>query len=688
MGSFGNESSIEGDVYIQRLASYIRKNEEALANGLLFFSKNKNQKKVKPLRLTFTIHHLYYITERIENSSLGVDVGPLNIKLDTPNHEPTFISFMANNARNQHQFESDARSITSISSMRSIVSSASVYWRSFSFSKDPKIIQKDTRYLYSSFTKIPCLVLTPKTKILSIAGYEEYPCDTAVPLKMFKNLQVLELVEYEPHEIFGWHVLSEQLRILIIRFSKVTDLSDILISSVLDDENGRSSFNSTSRHSKRHEAPLMQEFNLDAPINPMTKSSRRDRALTSGAGSSYQRELFLADPRNNFASSSNSSAYASSLLGNGLADSKWFYLRQLSVSEGSITTVPPFVFKPLVNLVKLNLSNNLLEEVPEGLDQLVNVKYINLADNYITSTHKFPTNLKNLSSINFNNNKITSLEGIDQLVSIEKLDLRGNDLDSMNSLYTIIRQFMRSDSKLENILLSNNPLPKTYRVDLFNLLNGAKPKAKVKVDDSRPGYFEGAMLLDHEEASKKLEKFLERYKAGPTNDETLNENSWNLQQVPEIPDVPKLKMRASHRHTKSYGDVAELAKLIALVDFHDIETNLAKCKHASVMTTASTTPLTPPGSRTDYSPSSPTGLTLPLQKNQNLSNQAYYFATKIPTINKNSMTPPMMHQGLNGSSHTIKSSNTMTRIDLESTNIHNPAPSVITPVQVHVEGFQ
>lgn len=251
MGAFSNENSIEGEIFIQRLSTYIRRHEESLANGLVYFLKSKTTSSsasasgktaVKPLRLLFTIHHLYYILERIESSTLGVDVGPLNIKLDNPNHEPTFISFMANNARNSKHFESDARSISSINSMKSIVSSASMYWRSVGFSKDPKVINKDLKYLYSSFTKIPCLILSPKTKMNSISGYEEYPCDTSVPLVMFKNLQVLEIVDYDPNEVFGWHVLSDQLRILIIKNSKISDLAEVIFNLVIDDESGRSSF--------------------------------------------------------------------------------------------------------------------------------------------------------------------------------------------------------------------------------------------------------------------------------------------------------------------------------------------------------------------------------------------------------------------------------------------------------------
>ncbi|CAL1181345.1 unnamed protein product [Candida parapsilosis] len=409
MGSFGYANSIEGDVYIQRLASYIKKNEEALANGLLCFSKNKTTiNKVKPIRLTFTIHHLYYLTERIDQSTMGVDVGPLNIKLDNPNHEPTFVSFMANNARSSRHFDSDARSITSMNSMKSIVSSASIYWRSLSLSNDPKVIKKDIKYLYSSFTKIPCLILTPKTKINSISSYEEYPCDTSVPIKMFKNLQVLEMIEYEPNEIFGWNFLSDQLRILIIRKSKITDMAELLFHLVIDDANGRSSFNTTKQKSIQLDPPFDLRASIDES-NTMFKY-KRDRGYTNasnGAGSFGDAEYGRSDTSHKH---------------------KWLALKQLTISETSIAHIPRQTLKPLVNLVKLNLSNNLLEELPDGLDQLVNIKYLNFADNFITSLKSIPSNLGNLVTLNFNNNKLTNLDGLERLASLEKIDLRKTSL--------------------------------------------------------------------------------------------------------------------------------------------------------------------------------------------------------------------------------------------------------------------
>lgn len=678
MGTFGNDTSIEGDVYVQRLATYIRRNEEALANGLLCFSKSRSSSTAKPLRLSFTIHHLYYITERIENSSLGVDVGPLNVKLDTPNHEPTFISFMATNARSLRQFESDARSITSINSMKSIVSSASVYWRSFAFSRDPKVIHKDVKYLYLSFTKIPCLILTPKTKISSISGYEEYPCDTSVPLKMFKNLQVLELVEYEPNEVFGWHALSEQLRILIIRNSKISDIAEILYTLVLDDENGRSSF-SNPRQSKKHD-----QFDLsESPVYPAFKNSRRERAFTSVTGSANPRELFLADHKWQHVPNLPSSPTHARGHSASLPESKWFYLKQLTVSESSITSIPAFVFKPLANLVKLNLSNNLLEDLPEGLDQLHNVKYMNFADNYITNLNKLPLNLEHLTTLNFNNNKLTSLEGLENLACIEKIDLRRNKLKEIKLLRPLVLQFMKSKSRLNNIFISSNPLPKTYRADLFNLFNGVKAKNTVKIDDSRPGYFENAMLLDAEGAFKLLEKFLDLEKPEPPAELPARSP---ISSTPERP--------SQHRHTKSTGDMLEVAQSLALLNLQDLENTIVNRKHTSIMTTASTTTLSAANSvaATELSNISPSPSMIlpktPLNLNQNLSNQAQFCNNKMPSIARQSFSSPMMHLSVNGSSTTLKSSGTTARLDLGPTSTHNPAPSVITPVQVQVEGFQ
>lgn len=517
MGTF-SETSIEGDAYIQRLATYVRRNEEALANGLLGFSKNRSS--TKSLRMNFTIHHLYYITERLDTSTLGVEVGPLNIKLDTPNHEPTFISFLANNARSKH-FDSETRSISSINSMKSIVSSASVYLRSsFNFQKDPKAIMKDLKYLYSSFTKIPCLVLTPKTKIGSILSYEEYPCDTSVPIRMFKNLQVLELNSYEPNEIVGWHHLSDQLRILIIRNSKISDLAEVLFNLVIDDEFGRSSFNIKRKEFLDSFDEANSSYIHNSDVFKRDAEDRRSHVDDVFKRSSLEDKRTKDDNDTDFLHPKSAKRSRSNTIGAGsddpvyddikdyknLPESNWSVLKQLTVTETSISSIPTYIFKPLSNLVKLNLSSNLLEELPDGLDQLYNVKYINFADNYIKTLHNLPKNLANLTTLNFNNNKLTDLKGLQNLVNLEKIDLRRNQISDIKKLKHLVLLFIKCP-QFSNVYLANNKLPKNYRTDLFNLFNGVKYKNSVKIDDSRPGYFELAVLLDSEAAFKYLESF-------------------------------------------------------------------------------------------------------------------------------------------------------------------------------------
>lgn len=675
MGAFNyNDNSIEGDVYIQRLSTYVRRNEEALANGLMCFSKNRTNPNIKPLRLSFTIHHLYYITERIESSPLGVDVGPLNIKLDNPNHVPTFISFMANNARSSRHFDSDAKSITSINSMRSIVSSASVYWRSFAFSKDPKVINKDLRYLYSSFTKVPCLILTPKTKINSITSYEEYPCDTSVPVKMFKNLQVLELVDYEPNEIFGWNILSEQLRVLIIKDSKISDIGEILFNLVIDDESGRSSFNFHKPSRKQtQDADTSYMDNDHPPFNHNSRHNvKRERDKTTGAGSAPKDLLYSDTNLSRFGQDNTTESPTKDYC--SLADGKWSVLKQLTISETSITSIRPYVFKPLGNLVKLNLSNNLLESLPEGLDQLHNIKYLNFADNYITDLKALPKNLKYLSTMNFNNNKLESLEGLENLCSLEKIDFRRNELKEIKSLKPIILQFIKNPEKFDNVYLANNTLPKNYRIELFNLFNGVKYKNSMKIDDSRPGYFESALLLDAESAFKSLEKLF-----GYINDTNKSTKEQSL---------PPISTKVFAEFEKDKGRDTEIQTLLDplatmnLISENDDNMKPRKVDISHIMNMSTMSPILLSDSTSIVSASSklPTPNS-PLYNNQNLTNKQHTPDTTYtakPTISTQtvsvSSTPPVPTS--------LKRSTTFNQLDIESPSSNNAAPGIITNVQV------
>lgn len=597
MGGIGSsyDTSIIGDVYVQRLAAYIRKNEEALANGLLLFSKSTSDIKVKPLKLTFTTHHLYYITERIDSSPLGVDTGPLNVKVDIPSHEPTFVSFLANNARSKN-FDSDTRSISSISSVRSIMSTASVFRRSLAYSKDPRVLERDIRYLYSSFTKIPCLVLSPKTRTNNIACYEEYPCDTSVPLKMFKNLQVLELIDYEPNEIYGWHILSEQLRVLVIRNIKVSNLSEIFFNLVIEDEFGRHSFNS-SKASRKHS----YEDNLNYINHPFVSWRRR---ATAAAVSAKLPDFLAHEGKWLKLPTSYNDAHSRKDYSN-LPEPKWSFLKQLAVSDTSITTIDKHVFKPFSNLVKLNLSNNLLESIPEGLDQLHSIKFLSFADNYIKDLSNFPANLRHLATLNLNNNQINSIGGLERLTTLERIDLRNNNINDILSLKPLVELFKNGNGKLSMVYLEGNGLPKTYRIELFNLFNGVKYKSGIKIDNSRPGYFESALLYDSETAAKMLEKYLSKSRNKKCNRDQRYFSA-ELQ---------------NGKHSSNNFIKSQFAGAVDFNSDNDSTTSIPRLEYVHPITANHSSPLVTSDTTSVISASSKNGvLPSPLGSNQNLTN--------------------------------------------------------------------
>lgn len=641
MGLGNSDNSIDGDLYVLRLASYVKQNEANLANGLLFFSKKKTKQRSKPLRLNFTLHHLYYIAERIESLSLGVDVGPLNITLENPNHEPTFISFMANNAKSLRNFESDTRSISSINSMRSIVLTASMYWRGFSMNRDPKVIQKDIRYLYSSFTKIPCLIVSPQTKINSIADYEEYPCDTAVPLLMFKNLQVLEICDYDPNELFGWDLLSEKLRILTIRNSRIDDLGQLLFNLVIEDSCGRSS---TIKRRAQDDSSLSQ---YKAPTRQRASTTA---AMSSGSGS-LPKDLkfegrFLLSP-------TSSTDYHT------LPDRKWELLKQLSVTETSIKSIDPYVFKPLANLVKINLSNNLLEAIPLGLDQLANLRYLNLANNFITNLANIPHNLTQLTTLNLHNNQITNLDGLELMPSLASVDLRKNKLQEITDLKPLISHFLNfPQSTFDNVCLMANPLPKGYRIEVFNLLNGIRWKNTVKIDDSRPGYFESALLLDADASNQKLAQFMGIDPKSNRNSSqlvsSLNGGSFETLRE-ELNKILHPLLQSDKQHRRIY----------------DLSQSVAHSPPPPSLALPATVTLVDAGSIASSSTFQiPTS---PLSPNQNLTNQLAtdYISTKHQMSIATRSLP----------SETIRKSSTQSQLDSEA-NSSAPSVSVVTPVQV------
>ncbi|PGH33490.1 hypothetical protein GX50_03725 [[Emmonsia] crescens] len=562
----------DGQLFIKNLASFVRTHEKALANALQMkrqSSKSSDSStrsatsstlaaalslgtlsftshNIKPAKLTLTSHHLFYLLSRFED--ISIPVGPMNIRLENINTEASsaYVSFLSKPRRSK----GDRDSIHSVSSVRSVMSGMSSLWSSFglgskdSVSKSEKAklaIENDLKYLYSAFTKIPCLRLAPDHRARLIHGYEEFPFDTAVPLHSFKNLSALEIIDVDFRSFYGWDRLAEQLRSLTLKRASIDDPADLLTGIVLDDLDKR-----RRRSSKYQSSPILgassnpQGFNkpelaksISAPGSPVAEPSfstssspkgstsmvrgfsegERRHARTesvsptrpSGSKQPSHRRGTSSKIRRSGSGSSNSSEASthhrngstSNLLAAGiLPPSKWRFLRHLSLTDNSMTSVSVSSLAPVANtLHSLDLSWNLFTEVPDSLASLTALRSLNLSHCMIDSLHSLSRNpLPAITALNLRGNRLRSLAGIERLLSLERLDLRDNELSDPTEIARLT-----GIPYLREIWVSGNPFTKTfsgYRVSIFNLFRQTPGFSEdITIDTTGPGYSEKKQLV-------------------------------------------------------------------------------------------------------------------------------------------------------------------------------------------------
>ncbi|KAG6089711.1 hypothetical protein E4U31_006508 [Claviceps sp. LM219 group G6] len=337
--------SEDGEQFIKQLAAFVRTHEKALANALQFQrrevrhrpsqstsaatipsyptlperpstsssatgglaaafslgSLNFTSHNVKSAKLALTPHHLFFLLSRFED--LGINVGPMKVRLENLHDSSSsnnYVSFLGNTHRTRTR-SSDVGSIHSVSSMRSVMSGMSALWNSFGIGasisaarteRHKAAIQADLKYLYSAFTKIPCLKLAPDWRARLISGYEEFPFDSAVPLYVFKNLQALEINALDFRQFFGWDRLADQLRSLTLKQAGIEDPADILIDIVLDDLDKR-----RRRSSKSHSSPATTWAAVNSPRRSSPVIPQPDLIRPASAPGSPEHRNLLAELR-------------------------------------------------------------------------------------------------------------------------------------------------------------------------------------------------------------------------------------------------------------------------------------------------------------------------------------------------------------------------------------------------------
>jgi len=516
---------------------------------------------IKPAKLALTPHHLFYLLSRFED--LGISVGPMNVRLENLHSDSSaanYVSFLSQSRNPKGGRGSDHGSMHSVSSMRSVMSGMSSLWANLGLSsassaakieKQQAAIQADLKYLYSAFTKIPCLRLAPDRRARLIQGYEEFPFDTAVPLYAFKNISALEISDIDIRQFFGWDRLAEQLRTLTVKRAGVDDPADLLINIVLDDMDKRRRRSSKAQMSpvsswqpstSPKRSPTMPHAEVvrsnSAPGSPdsainfedhreargskMTRSGSVDltsmtkgrprsnspvRPTSSRTGSAHGHIRGSHKIRRSGSGSSHSSSSdnwfnpkgssATLLVMGQLPSSKWRFLKHLSLADNSLTSISAASLVPLANtLHSLDLSSNLFVQIPDCLASLTALRALNLSNCMIDSLHSLTRNpLPAITALNLRSNRLISLAGVERLYPLERLDLRDNRLTDPTELARLT-----GIPDLREIWVSGNPFTRThgaYRVTIFNLFRRTPGYSEdILIDASGPGYNERRHLVE------------------------------------------------------------------------------------------------------------------------------------------------------------------------------------------------
>ncbi|KAH8673898.1 hypothetical protein BX600DRAFT_378559 [Xylariales sp. PMI_506] len=606
--------SEDGEFFVKQLAGFVRTHEKALANALQFRRQSNAARhgpsqsisalptpqspsplperpstsastsnglaaalslgsfsftshSVKPAKLALTPHHLFYLLSRFEE--MGINVGPMKIRLENLHDSSTSANYVSFLNSSQRTRSSDVVSIRSVSSVRSVMSGMSALWASFGIGssisaarneRQRAAVAADLKYLYSAFTKIPCLRLAPDWRARLIRGYEEFPFDSAVPLYVFKNLQALEISGIDFRQFFGWDRVADQIRSLTLKRASIDDPADILIDIVLDDMDKRRRRSSKAQHSPTipnpspRRSPSLPHTELhrsgstpgspnprgslgeitvgslgtdivspqasrrasvvrlesDEVMSP-TKSGRPrshspPRPTTSrhhtASGTRHSHKVKRSGSGSSHSSMSDSwhnpRNSASNLLAMGiLPASKWRFLKHLSLADNSLTAIPAASLAPLANtLHSLDLSSNLFTQIPDSLATLTALRALNLSQCMIDSLHSLTRN---------------------PLPAITALNLRANRLQSIagiEKLYPLERLDLRDNRitdpmelarltgipDIREIWVEGNPFTRThrdYRTTIFNLFRKTPGYIEdIIIDASGPTYSEKRYLVE------------------------------------------------------------------------------------------------------------------------------------------------------------------------------------------------
>lgn len=458
---------VHGDEYLRRIAAFIRLNEKGLAEAGLqrrrrprttpaqpsvfgWFLPADVHQPPPPRPVTFAIdtHRLFYILMRIE--SLSLDVGSLDVTVPNPSKPMHYTHIDIGSPRDK----SETLSLASFRSSLSAVSGLSLgtsWWSR----TEQQSIDAELKYIYSSFTKIPALLLkAPGPKVIAEIK-DDPPNHSALPLDAFKNLRSLETVDIDPRSLLGWDRLAESLRSLTIKRSGLEDVADIFIGAVLDDQARR---DGSLKDQRSRRIPRRQPSWTNTPLPASVPEEVEERA----------EDPTLPSPPS------------------ALSSYKWGLLKHLSLADNALTFLPTDPLPYLVSITHLDLSSNLLVSVPHGLSVLHNLVSLNLSDNMIDSVLGIYTHLGQVLYLNLSRNRLESICGLERLMALERVDLRFNHIDESAEVGRLATL-----PNIGEIWIEGNPLTEiedSHRLACFDLFH--KEGKRISLDGTPPTFYE------------------------------------------------------------------------------------------------------------------------------------------------------------------------------------------------------
>jgi hypothetical protein len=432
-------------------------------------------------------------------------------------------------------------------------------WSSFTLSNSAAKQEKqmaqfrdDIKYLYSCFTKIPALRLSPDHRAPLISGFEEFPFDAAVPLFAFKNLGALEICDLDFRSFYGWDRLAEQVRSLTVRRANVDDPFDLLFNIVLDDMDKRrrrssrapmpstpsttgapwptaspkAKYAELARSFSTPNSPLVDQRRVSLAGSPQSvslakagtsdgrktptskprqRSTSPSRPVSSRHGS-LQRSHRSGTPKLRRSSGSDSSSThdmsprhsTTDLLGTSyLPSSKWRFLRHLSLAENGLTDISVASLAPVAGtLQSLDLSGNLFNTVPEALASLTHLRALNLSNCMIERLNTLTQSpLPAITTLNLRSNRLQTLSGIEKLYSLERIDVRDNNIKDPTEIARLT-----GIPNIIDVYVAKNHFTRTYpnyRVTIFNLFRSTPGHSQdVTIDSQGPTSQEKKQLVD------------------------------------------------------------------------------------------------------------------------------------------------------------------------------------------------